>query len=131
VALDYEKCIGCGYCIMACPYDARVLSALGKVTTRSASENVGAAEIATKCTLCAPKLDEGLAAGYQPGVDPEATPDCIVTCSAKAMTFGDLNDPGSAVSMLLKRRNHLRILEELRTSPSIHILPPKRAPESR
>jgi len=131
VALDYEKCIGCGYCIMACPYDARVLSPLGKIALRNGEERKGSAEIATKCTLCAPKIDEGLAAGFRPGVDPQATPHCVVTCSAKALTFGDLNDPDSPVSVLLKRRNHLRILEELQTAPAIHFLPPLAKPAKR
>jgi phenylacetyl-CoA:acceptor oxidoreductase 27-kDa subunit len=124
VGLDYDKCIGCGYCIMACPYDARVLSPLGKIALREGGARDSAVEIATKCTMCVPKIDRGIAAGGRPGVDAVATPECVVTCSAKALTFGDLNDPESPISQLLRRRKPRRLLEELGTDPSIHFLPP-------
>lgn len=124
VGLDYDKCIGCGYCIMACPYDARVLSPLGKIALREGGSSNSAVEIATKCTMCVPKIDRGMAAGGRPGVDAVATPECVVTCSAKALTFGDLNDPESPISQLLRRRKPRRLLEELGTDPSIHFLPP-------
>jgi phenylacetyl-CoA:acceptor oxidoreductase 27-kDa subunit len=124
VALDYDKCIGCGYCIMACPYDARVLSPLGKIALRTDGAHTSSAEIATKCTMCAPKLDSGIAAGFRPGLDPQATPECVVTCSAKALTFGDLNDPASQPSLLVRSKKHRRLLEELQTSPSVYFLLP-------
>jgi len=124
VGLDYDKCIGCGYCIMACPYDARVLTPLGKIALRNGCESDESVEIATKCTLCAPKVDAGLAAGFRAGIDAQATPECVVTCSAKALTFGDLGDPESPIARLLQSRVHRRVLEELGTSPSVHFLPP-------
>jgi phenylacetyl-CoA:acceptor oxidoreductase subunit 1 len=125
VGLDYDKCIGCGYCIMACPYDARVLSPLGKIALRVPDNQCGTAEIDTKCTLCAPKIDQGIADGFRPGIDAAATPECVVTCSAKALTFGDLNDVESPVSRLLRTRKHRMLLEELHTVPSIRFLLPK------
>jgi phenylacetyl-CoA:acceptor oxidoreductase subunit 1 len=124
VGLDYDKCIGCGYCIMACPYDARVLSPLGKIALRQGSTGGDAVEIATKCTMCAPKLDRGIAAGCRPGIDAAATPECVVTCSANALTFGDLNDVQSPISRLLLGREHRRLLEDLDTQPAVHFLLP-------
>ena len=124
VALDHEKCIGCGYCIMACPYDARAFTPMSEISEIPRDKKLGAAEVATKCTLCAPKIDEAMSAGYEPGVDAEATPHCVVACSTQALTFGDLSDPRSAISLLLGRRNHVRILEELGTNPSVYYLVP-------
>jgi phenylacetyl-CoA:acceptor oxidoreductase 27-kDa subunit len=131
VGLDYEKCIGCGYCIMACPYDARVLSPLGKIALREGSTDGDAVEIATKCTMCAPKLDRGIALGCRPGVDAAATPECVVTCSARALTFGDLNDEQSPISRLLRSRDHRRLLEELGADPSVRFLLPETRSDKR
>jgi len=73
--------------------------------------------VATKCTFCVDRIDEGLARGLAPGVDPEATPACVNACIAKAMTFGDLDDPESSVSKLLAGNQHFRMHEELGNGP--------------
>jgi phenylacetyl-CoA:acceptor oxidoreductase 27-kDa subunit len=126
VDIDYTKCIGCGYCILACPYDARVISSVGKITHTSGNSINPLAEITTKCTFCAEKIDNGINHGYRPGVDDDATPECVITCSAKALTFGDLNNPQSTVSLLLKTRRSVRINETLGTEPSLsYLLSPK------
>ena len=49
--------------------------------------------VATKCTFCVERIDEGLAQGLRPGVDPEATPACVNACITQTLTFGDLDDP--------------------------------------
>ena len=46
--------------------------------------------VATKCTFCVERIDEGLAAGKTPGVDPEATPACVNSCIAGALAFGEI-----------------------------------------
>ena len=78
--------------------------------------------MATKCTFCVDRIDDGLARGLKPGVDPEATPACVNACIAKAMTFGDLDDPHSGVSRLLAESQHFRMQEELGNGPGFFYL---------
>ena len=67
VAVDGERCVGCAYCVQACPYDARFIN--------------HASNKADKCTFCAHRVDAGL------------LPACVETCVGGARIFGDLNDP--------------------------------------
>ena len=106
VTIDYDLCIGCGYCMVACPYDARA-----KVDG-----------VATKCTFCVDRIDSGLAKGLKPGVDPEATPACVNSCIAAALHFGDANDPASNISELLAENQSFRMHENLQTGPNIYYL---------
>lgn len=128
VTIDYDLCIGCAYCSVACPYDARFKSdsasfAYGKAMQ---SEEQGPGEerigVATKCTFCVERIDAGLAKGLAPGVDPEATPACVNSCIAQALHFGDLEDPQSNVAQLLAENQHFRLHEELGTGPRIYYL---------
>ena len=84
VLVDKEKCIGCKYCMMACPYGVRNWNSEEKVVE--------------KCTLCAhllgtkkPWLEEG-------AEDADRLPLCVSTCCGSARYFGDLDDPTSAPS---------------------------------
>lgn len=136
VSVDYERCLGCSYCELACPYRARILHKkkeyyYGESTPyedfsyelRAPHQRyvVGAA---SKCTFCVHRVDKGLAKGLSVGQDPEATPACILSCIAKARYFGDLDDPESEVSMLVKDKKGFRVLEELGTDPSVYYLTP-------
>src|SRR5690606_7438734 len=78
--------------------------------------------VATKCTFCVERIDAGLENGQTPGVDPEATPACVNACIAKALAFGDLDDPASNVSQLLAENQHFRMHEELGTGPGFYYL---------
>ena len=122
VAVDDQKCIGCGYCIMACPYDARMLSPAGLAISQTPTQPKHAVEVATKCTFCSHKLDEGLKKDLTPGVDSAATPECVVACSAGALTFGDLDAPHEAMAVKLSSRRKTQINAELGTRPSIYYL---------
>jgi phenylacetyl-CoA:acceptor oxidoreductase subunit 1 len=129
VTIDYDVCIGCGNCVMACPYDARtinheVLFAYG--TLPMASEKVrfdpARLSVATKCTFCKDRLDLAAQNGHVPGRDPDVTPACVNACISGAMSFGDLEDPGSTVSRLLSGNEYFRMHEELGTEPSVYYL---------
>jgi len=106
VTIDYDLCIGCGYCMVACPYDARA-----KIDG-----------VATKCTFCVERIDAGLAKGLKPGVDPEATPACVNSCIAGALHFGDADDPESNISGLLAENQSFRMHEDLETGPGFYYL---------
>ncbi len=128
VTIDYDLCIGCAYCIVACPYQARYKTALptfayGEPTAEEAQRfDAGCIAVATKCTFCVDRVDAGLERGQQPGIDPEATPACVNSCIAGALAFGDLEDPKSNVSQLLAENQHFRMHEELGTAPNFYYL---------
>jgi phenylacetyl-CoA:acceptor oxidoreductase subunit 1 len=73
----------------------------------------------TKCTFCKERVDEGLAQGLTPGVDAVATPMCSVACIANAIVFGDLDDPGSAVSKMLAEGKAQPLMPECGTKPNV------------
>ncbi len=129
VWVDYWSCIGCGYCAMACPYRARHLIHEanwyfpgGPTPAEHATAQPERSGVMTKCTFCVHRVDEGLAKGLKPGVDAEATPMCAVACIANAIVFGDLDDPESQVSRLIKERSAARLMPELGTDPSVYYL---------
>jgi phenylacetyl-CoA:acceptor oxidoreductase subunit 1 len=129
VQIVYDLCIGCSACAVACPYEARY-----KVEKRefafgdqpTADEEMRANDsligVATKCTFCADIVDAGVARGLTPGEDPEATPACVNLCISGALAFGDIDDPQSRVSELLRNNKHFRMHEELGTNPGFYYL---------
>lgn len=93
VLIDDKKCIGCKYCMLACPYDARFTNPV-KGT-------------ADKCSFCDHLVDKGL------------EPTCVRSCMGRARIFGDLNDPNSKVSQVL-RDNAVTVLKAgLGTAPKV------------
>jgi len=137
VTVDYDMCIGCGYCAVACPYQARyrtprAVFAYGGAPAQHEAKRHDPARIAvaTKCTFCVERIDAGTAQGRTPGVDPEATPACVNSCISGALAFGDVDDPDSNVSQLLRENQHFRMHEELGTGPGFHYLWDKALPEA-
>jgi phenylacetyl-CoA:acceptor oxidoreductase subunit 1 len=128
VTIDYDLCIGCSNCIMACPYDARSIEhtphyAYGEpMQSETARFDPDRLSVATKCTFCKDRLDLAAVTGQTPGVDPEVTPACVNSCISGAMHFGDVNDPDSNISMLLGGTQHFRMHEELGTDPSVYYI---------
>jgi len=98
VMVDPDKCILCSYCMVACPYDARYV----KEETMTVD----------KCTFCS---DTRLARG-------ETTTACQNTCPTKVRTFGDLDDPDSEISQLLRTREHFTLKTHLGTKPKLFYL---------
>ena len=129
VTIDYDICIGCAYCAVACPYQARFkidkpLMAYGarEMKHEAAREDPARLGVAQKCTFCVDRIDFGLENGLTPGIDAEATPACVNSCIADALHFGDTDDPDSNVSRLMKENKSFRMHEELGTGPGFHYL---------
>ncbi len=128
VTIDYDLCIGCAYCEVACPYQARFLVHEPHYAYGAATQNeVERADpdrfgVAQKCTFCSDRIDFGIANNLTPGIDPRATPACVNACIADALHFGDLDDPTSNVSRLLREQRSFRMHAELETNPGFHYL---------
>ncbi|MBM4421048.1 MAG: 4Fe-4S dicluster domain-containing protein [Chloroflexi bacterium] len=118
VMMDYERCIGCRYCMIACPYGVRVFN-WGQPERPTPHETgmVAARPLGTveKCSMCVHRIDEG------------QVPSCVWSCPSQARIFGDLNDPASRVSRLAHEGRVL--LEESGTKPSVFYLKPRRKRE--
>jgi tetrathionate reductase subunit B len=104
VLVDKHICIGCRYCMMACPYKARSFvheELHGQVS--NAPRGKGTVE---SCTMCVDRVDAG------------GTPACVEACS-KAMVFGDLMDPNSEISKRLKQYGGKQIRADLGLNPGV------------
>jgi Fe-S-cluster-containing dehydrogenase component len=95
VLVEHNKCIGCGACIQACPYDARYSHPEGYVD---------------KCTFCIHRVREG------------KDPACVSVCPTSCMYFGDLDDPNSKIVNMLKNRKFKSLAPEAGTKPQIFYL---------
>lgn len=131
VMMDYDRCIGCRYCLVSCPYGARSFNWKTFTGDNPMVPQWGNPEIprrprgvVEKCSFCHQRIDRGLSLGLEPGVDPQATPACVVDCPVGARHFGDLNDPDSPVKKLLQERVPHRLREELGTKPRVYYLYP-------
>jgi Fe-S-cluster-containing dehydrogenase component len=133
VVMDYDKCIGCRYCMVACPYGARSFNWEDpKDLPRSYIPEWGDPEVpmrprgvVEKCTFCIERMNRAIAEGLTPGEDFEVTPPCVTACPAEARFFGDLNDPDSQVSQLLRENSAIRLREDLGTNPRVYYILPE------
>ena len=129
VMMDYDRCIGCRYCEISCPYGARSFNWKAFTGDNPAVPEWGEPEVerrprgvVEKCTFCFHRIDRGLAAGLTPGVDPQATPACVAACPVGARIFGDANDPDSRVSKLINNHHTHQLRADLGTKPRIYYL---------
>ncbi|HEY3317592.1 MAG TPA: 4Fe-4S dicluster domain-containing protein [Coriobacteriia bacterium] len=111
VVIDYEKCIACRNCMVTCPYFARHFNWVEpEVPKNERNPKVPVedkAGVVEKCTFCIQRTRNG------------RTTACTEACPVGARKFGDLNDPDSEVSVLLKTRRVFRLKEEDGTEPMI------------
>lgn len=135
VKMDYDRCIGCRYCQVACPYQARVFNWREPIEKSDLAPAFGVQEVPNrqrgvveKCHFCSHRIDDGLERKLTPGIDPQATPACVVACPTGARVFGDLNSPESPISKAREEaRVTLRLREELSTEPRVYYIPPDSA----
>ena len=113
VMMDWHRCIGCRYCVVACPYGSRSFNwkdprpDIPQITNEYPTRCKGVVE---KCTFCEERLAKDL------------LPVCVEACKAKAMVFGNLSDPDSEVRKLLKENYSIRRKPGLGTNPEIYYL---------
>lgn len=130
VTIDYDICIGCAYCAVACPYQARYkvdkptfsYGAKGQMKNEAAREDPARLGVAQKCTFCSDRIDYGMENGLTPGIDPDATPACVNSCIAGALHFGDLENTESNVSALLRENQTFRMHEDVGTNAGFHYI---------
>ena len=130
VMMDYDRCIGCRYCQLSCPYGARSFNWKERDEVNTAVPEWGEPEVerrprgvVEKCTFCYHRIDRGLAEGLTPGIDPQASPACVSACPVGARIFGDLNDPESPVSKALANHQAVQLRRDLGTEPRVYYLP--------
>lgn len=110
VMMDYHRCIGCRYCMAACPYGSRSFNwrdprpAIEEIHSDFPTRQRGVVE---KCTLC----EERLARGLQPA--------CVEACEPKALVFGDLENPNSEVREVLQEKFSIQRKPGLGTRPQV------------
>ena len=126
VVVDKDICMGCKSCLMACPYGARYtveswesyfpeglpLSEYEEFAKQK-WEEVSGCGVATKCDFCLDRITEGRG------------PACVEACAAKARVFGDLDDPDSEVSILIRRHRGQQLNPELGNNPKVYYLMPR------
>jgi phenylacetyl-CoA:acceptor oxidoreductase subunit 1 len=128
VTMDYDICIGCGYCAVSCPYQARSIvhgkrwyfgqSTIQEETVQH-EDRIG---VAQKCTFCIERVDEALEVGADPATNTDYMPACAASCIAQAITFGDYNNPESKVSQLTRDNASFQMHKELGNDPQIRYL---------
>jgi tetrathionate reductase subunit B len=94
VLVDEKHCVGCAYCIQACPYSARFMNPL--------------LHVADKCTWCYHRVHKGL------------KPACVTVCPVGARQFGRVDDPKDPVAMLLKKESLGVLKPEMGNQPMVY-----------
>ncbi len=96
VLVDHKHCVGCGYCVQACPYGTRFINPVDHT--------------ADKCTLCYHRITRGL------------QPACVQACPKQARIFGDLKDPRSSINTILRQRRYRLLRPDLGTHPKCYYI---------
>ena len=136
VEQNYSRCIGCRFCTVGCPYGVRYFNwrkaswdaPLEEHLNPDKIEANGVLEgpavrplgVVEKCTYCIHRLKKAQAQAEAEGRafrPDDYVPACVQTCTGKARFFGDMDDPNSTVSRLIKSTRSFRLLEEVGTQP--------------
>jgi molybdopterin-containing oxidoreductase family iron-sulfur binding subunit len=110
VIVDKHRCIGCRYCLIACPYNMRMFNFKENDTTWNEELPTRMHGVSESCDFCFHRVDKGL------------EPACVEACKKAnqgAMTFGNLNDSSSEVSQLLANTMVHALREDLGTKPKV------------
>jgi DMSO reductase iron-sulfur subunit len=94
VSVDTETCIGCGYCVWSCPYNAPSMDTEHNVMS--------------KCNFCSERVEEG------------KLPYCVESCPARARFFGVISDPKGDLTALIAKKHGERFMPEYDTAPSVY-----------
>ena len=129
----WDRCIGCRYCMVACPYSRRSFNWTEPAWTPIEQQQLNP-DVATrplgvveKCTFCHHRIqrasEEAALAGRDlTDAECQRLPACAAACPAAAITFGDLDDPDAKVAALAGSPRAIRLLEHLGTEPSVYYL---------
>ncbi|OIP89956.1 MAG: 4Fe-4S ferredoxin [Syntrophaceae bacterium CG2_30_49_12] len=113
VMMDYHRCIGCRFCMAACPYGSRSLNwrdprpFIKKINPEFPTRTRGVVE---KCDFCVERLAKGL------------IPACVEACKEKALVFGNLKESGAEIREILRANHTIRRRPWLGTGPQIYYI---------
>jgi len=113
VIVDHHRCIGCRYCMIACPYNARYFNFKDDEEWHNETQPKRSHGVAEACNLCAHRLDEG------------KLPACVEKCSeigAGALIVGDINDSSSEICRIVTTQGVKRLKEDLGTDPKVYYI---------
>ena len=119
VMMDMHRCIGCRFCMAACPYGSRSFNwfdpqdapkELNPDFPTNKKFPARTRGVVEKCNFCAERLAVG------------QIPVCVEACTSKALVFGDLNDPQSEVRRLIRENHTIRRKPTLGTEPEVHYI---------
>ncbi len=126
------RCLGCRYCMAACPYHARYFNwwdpvwPEGMEATLNPDISPRMRGVVEKCNFCHGRLqsaqDRAASEGRRELREGEYQPACAEACPVRAISFGDLTDPECSVARLAATDGAFRLLERLGTDPKVHYL---------